>query len=83
MLIRGIAIAFTAAFLVLAADASAFAEEAPRQLLNKTVRVSFTLTNALRRPDGRMVTGGGNVQQLFYVSSAGHLRQTDCGWAQR
>ncbi|OQW56205.1 MAG: hypothetical protein A4S14_10575 [Proteobacteria bacterium SG_bin9] len=72
MSVRCLAIAF-AALLVLAVDAPAAAQPAPRPLLNKTVRVSFTLTNTLRRPDGRMVTGGGNVQQLFYVSSAGRI----------
>lgn len=73
MFVRCIAIAFATALLVVLADAPAAAQAAPRQLLNKTVRVSFTLTNTLRRPDGRMVTGGGNVQQLFYVSSAGRI----------
>lgn len=70
---RCLAIAFGAASFVLAVDAPAVAQSAPRQLLNKTVRVSFALTNTLRRPDGRIVTGGTSVVQLFYVSSAGRI----------
>lgn len=73
MAIRCLAIAFAAASLVLADDVPAAAQPAPRQLLGKTVRVSFVLTNTLRRPDGRMVTGGGPIVQLFYVSSAGRI----------
>lgn len=73
MFVRCLAIAFAAASFVIAADAPAAAQSAPRQLLNKTVRVSFTLTNTLRRPDGRIVTGGKSVVQLFYVSSAGRI----------
>lgn len=68
-----IAISFATVLLPFLADTPAFAEAAPRQLHNKTVRVSFTLTNTLRRPDGRLVTGGGPIVQLFYVSSAGRI----------
>ena len=73
MRVRFASVSFAAAFFAVVFSTPAMADAAPRQLLNKTVRVSFTVTNTLRRPDGRTVTGGTSAVLLFYVSSAGRI----------
>ena len=58
---------------LLFAAGSAFAQNAPRELYNKSITLSFGIAQALKAPDGRTINPGFHRETYIYISSAGRL----------
>ena len=65
---------FPIAVLVFASGLS-YARAAPQQLLNKTIVFSFTNSETLREPDGRVISRQPSFSYTDYISSTGRIFQ--------